>query len=101
MTIKHDIDTGDPRIKLSIVIMLLLALLTIGSTLQLWWVSTISSSSINHESRLSIVETNQKIVLQSIPKLDTTIEQLQKTVQELSTQLAVHEVTTKQLLNKR
>jgi hypothetical protein len=101
MTIDHDLtesiirsDDGDPKIKMSIVVMIIMGFIAAGVIFMSVWVSKISSTQDIDSARLSVVETNQRMVISTLPELRTSVEDLKDSVMNLTVQLAVHQAAT-------
>jgi hypothetical protein len=97
MTIQHDLDDGDPRIRTSIVAAIFMVLISLGITGLSVWVGYVSNNQANFAERLAITETNQRLVLQTLPKIDVSLDALSDSTDALSRQLAVHEVMTQKM----
>jgi hypothetical protein len=97
MTIQHDLDDGDPRIRTSIVVAILMVIISLGMSGLAIWVGYISKNQTDTMQRVTITETNQRMVIETLPKINTALATLTCSTTELSKQLAVHEATTQKM----
>jgi uncharacterized protein YoxC len=97
MTIQHDLDDGDPRIRTSIVASIFMVILALGITALSIWVGYVSKNQTDIMQRVTITETNQRMVIQTLPKIDDALNNLNKSTEALGRQLAIHEVTTQKM----
>ena len=89
MTIDHDLadtalrrDTNNEgestwRIKISAVVIIILGFLTMVQGVSLWWVSTISTAMLNHETRIS---KNEVQIVEGDRRLDGMLCELRDTM---------------------
>ena len=94
MTYRED---GDPKLKTSTVVMIIMGIFGVALTSFSVWAFSMSNEQRRQGEALAIVQTNQAMVMSTIPEIKDAITKNTCATNDLKTQLAIHEATTQRI----